>query len=47
MTSKKKLAKKALKTPELFSAGELTFFQKWLEHKRLHKLEKKKEKDGE
>jgi len=44
MTSKKKLAKNALKHPELFSWGELAFFQKWLEHLRLRKLAKKKEK---
>lgn len=47
MTSKKKLAKEALKNPELFSFGELTFFQKWLEFRRQHKAEKKKEGEAD
>ena len=33
----KKLIKKAFKTPELFSAGELAFFRTWLEHKKQRK----------
>jgi hypothetical protein len=41
VTSKKKLAKNALKHPEMFSLGELSFFQKWLEFRKLHKKEKK------
>ena len=46
MTSKKKLAKNALKHPEMFSLGELSFFQKWLDFRKLHKKEKKqKEKE--
>jgi hypothetical protein len=45
MTSKKKLAKEALKNPELFSFGELAFFRKWLEHRRLRKLQKKEQKN--
>jgi len=46
MTSKKKLAKEALKNPELFSFGELAFFRKWLEERRLLKLLKKKEEEA-
>jgi hypothetical protein len=41
MTKRKKLAKKALQNPELFSRGELAFFQRWLdERNRLKELEK-------
>jgi hypothetical protein len=47
MTSKKKLAKQALKNPELFSLGELAFFQKWLDFRRQHKAAEKKEKEAE
>jgi hypothetical protein len=46
MTSKKKLAKQALKNPELFSWGDLAFFRKWLEIRRLRKNEKKKETEA-
>lgn len=38
---KKKLVKNALKNPELFSNGELAFFEKWLAYRKLHKEEKK------
>jgi hypothetical protein len=41
MTKKKKLVKKALERPELYSAEELTYFQLWL---RARKLRKEKEK---
>lgn len=41
MTSKKKLAKKALENPELFSWGDLAFFQMWLDKRKKHKQEKK------
>ncbi len=37
----KKLVKKALKHPEMYSFEELTYFQLWL---RAHKLRKQKEK---
>lgn len=41
MTKKKKLVKKALKNPEMFSHGELQFFQRWLQERKLRKAEKK------
>lgn len=40
MTKKKKLAKEALKHPDLFSQGELAFFKRWLQERKL--LKKKK-----
>lgn len=40
MTKKKKLAKEALKHPELFSRGELAFFQRWLEERKARKAKK-------
>jgi hypothetical protein len=39
----KKLIKNALKHPENFSWAELIFMRKWLEQRKLHKAEKKKE----
>lgn len=41
MTKKKKLVKEALKHPELHSAAELKFFERWLEHKKEKKEAKK------
>jgi hypothetical protein len=40
---KKKLAKEALRHPELFSSGELAYFEMWLRDRKERK-EKKKEK---
>lgn len=40
MTKKKKLAKKALKHPDLFSFGELAFFQRWLQERKALKAKK-------
>ena len=40
MTKKKKLVKKALKTPEMFAPAELAYFQLWLEAKRRAKEER-------
>lgn len=41
MTKKRKLVKEALKNPELFSKGELVYFERWLyEKKKLKKLKK-------
>lgn len=37
---KKKLVKEALKHPELFSPGELAFFDRWLFEKKLKKTAK-------
>jgi hypothetical protein len=36
----KKLIKKALKKPGLYSVGELAFFHKWLQHKKQRKVAK-------
>jgi hypothetical protein len=36
----KKLIKKALKTPELFSSGELMYFNLWLSQKKEKKSAK-------
>ena len=47
MTKRKRLAKDALDNPELYTHGELTFFQLWLDEKRRVKTEKKKAKDEE
>ncbi len=42
MTSGKKLAKSALKHPELFSPAELSYFKMWLKSRKERK-EKEKE----
>ncbi len=53
MTKRSKIAKKALKKPELFTFGELAYFAKWLdEHKRAKQKAKEFKKslaedDGE
>jgi len=39
--SKKKLVKEALKHPEMYSPGELSFFQLWLKEKEEKKQAKK------
>lgn len=44
MTKRKKLAKEALKHPDLFSQGELAFFKRWLQERKL--LKKKKAMDA-
>jgi hypothetical protein len=36
----KKLVKKALKTPELYTATEVMFFTNWLKQKKLNKTAK-------
>jgi hypothetical protein len=41
MTKRKKLAKEALKNPELFSQGELAYMQLWLNERKRLKSEKK------
>jgi hypothetical protein len=42
---KKKLVKEALRNPELFSIGELAYFEMWLRDRKERKeKEKKKEK---
>ena len=38
---KKKLAKNALKHPELFTDGELTYFRLWLRERKANKAKKK------
>ena len=43
MTSKKKLAKDALKHPELFAPAELAYFERWL---RARKERKEAEKQA-
>lgn len=42
---RKKLAKEALKNPELFSSAELMYFEMWLREKKARK-EKEKEKEN-
>jgi hypothetical protein len=37
MTKKKKLIKKAIKKPGLYTSGELAFFQVWLKHRKERK----------
>lgn len=37
MTKKKKLVKKALKHPELYTAAELRYFELWLASKKRQK----------
>lgn len=47
MTKRKKLAKSALNSPEMFTRGELAYFQIWLdEHKRVKAAEKLKRKEN-
>jgi hypothetical protein len=41
MTSKKKLAKEALKHPELFAPAELSYFELWLKKRKEKKQAKK------
>ena len=41
MTKKKKLVKKALKHPELYTSAELQYFRLWLANKKKHKEAKK------
>jgi len=43
MTKKSKLAKIALKRPDLYSQGELAYFQLWLKEKRTRKAVKKRQ----
>lgn len=44
---KKKLAQKALQHPELFTSGELAYFERWLFYKKQEKAAKiKKEKEN-
>jgi hypothetical protein len=43
MTKKSKLAKIALKHPDLYSQGELTYFQLWLKEKKARKAVKKRQ----
>jgi len=43
MTSRKKLAKTALKHPELFSPAELSYFQLWLKARKERKEKEKME----
>lgn len=45
MTKKKKLVKGALKHPDLFSSGELAFFQRWLAEKKAKKERSKAQKE--
>ncbi len=41
---KKQLAKEALKHPEMYSSGELAYFNRWLHEKKLVKAAKIKQK---
>jgi hypothetical protein len=41
MTSKKNLAKEALKHPELFTPAELSYFELWLKKRKEKKQAKK------
>ena len=43
MTKKRKLAKGALEHPDLFSQGELAYFQLWLKERKARKAVKKKQ----
>ena len=38
----KKLVKKALKQPELYTTAELVYLRKWLAHKKAAKINKQK-----
>jgi hypothetical protein len=40
MTKKSKLVKNALKTPWLYTFGELSYFRLWLEQRKKRKLAK-------
>ncbi len=42
----KKLVKKALTHPELFSFGELSYFKLWLTERKKRKEEKRKAKEN-
>ena len=44
MTKRTKLAKDAIKHPELHTYGELAFFRRWLDEHKKAKTERKKEK---
>ena len=44
MTSKKKLAKGALKHPEMFSPAELSYFAMWLKSRKERKEREKETK---
>lgn len=47
MTSKKKLAKDALKHPELFAPAELAYFERWLRSRKERKdAEKQARRDN-
>lgn len=41
MTKKKKLVKEALSHPEMYSDGELAYFQLWLKHRKINKQKQK------
>jgi hypothetical protein len=43
VTKRKKLAKEALKNPELFTQGELAYMQLWLNERKRLKSEKKQQ----
>ena len=45
MTKRKKLAKTALKTPEMYSPGELAYFKMWLNERKRMKAGKKRDKE--
>jgi hypothetical protein len=45
MTKKKKLAKNALKHPELFSPAELAYFQLWLRNRKEQKARLKSQQE--
>ena len=46
MSSKKKLVKSALESPELYAPAELSFFELWLRKRKEKKEAKKREKRG-
>lgn len=46
MTKKKKLVKKALKHPDLFSWGELAFFSRWLNERKARKQKEGAKEDS-
>jgi len=43
MTKKSKLVKMALKHPDLYSQGELAYFQLWLKEHKVRKAAKKRQ----
>lgn len=47
MTKKKKLVKQALKQPWLYTMGELSYFCRWLEQRKLKKAAKIQNKAGD